>query len=166
MGSAADPVPISEKAFMGWLVDLAHLLGWEVYHPWLSVNSPRGWPDLALCRPPRLILAELKREDGKATFAQQHWLDLLGACPGVETYLWRPSDRDAIESLLQRRRLDRDELLAALLKLNKQLRRNGVSPMFGKASASTLSDDQLELAVVQTRKELVATSRALAEELR
>jgi hypothetical protein len=91
---------ITEKDWMGQVLELASILGWECYHPWLSIHSPRGWPDLALCRPPRLILAELKSEKGKTTPAQDRWLDLLRACPGVETYLWRPSDLDAVRDVL------------------------------------------------------------------
>lgn len=98
----AELPPISEKDWQRQVVDLAGFLGWEHYHPWLSIHSPRGWPDLALCRPPRLILAELKTERGKPTPAQEHWLEMLGRC-GVETYLWRPSDFEAVRDVLLRR---------------------------------------------------------------
>lgn len=93
--------PITEAAFLRQVLDLAGILGWAAYHPALSKWSERGWPDLALCRPPRLILAELKREDGRTTLHQDRWLDMLGACPGVETYLWRPSDLEAIAAVLR-----------------------------------------------------------------
>lgn len=46
--------------------------------------------DLALARPPRFILAELKNESEQPTPDQQLWLNTLDACPGVEVYLWRP----------------------------------------------------------------------------
>lgn len=98
----ADTLPaITEKAFMKQVVDLAKLFGWASYHPWLSVHSARGWPDLALCRPPRLILAELKSEKGKTTPDQDQWLSLLSQCPGVEVYLWRPGDLDDISGVLR-----------------------------------------------------------------
>lgn len=86
---------------MGHVVDAARMCGFEVYHPWLSVRSPRGWPDLALCKPPRLILAELKTAKGRTSADQDKWLSLLGACPGVETYLWRPADWDHIVRILR-----------------------------------------------------------------
>ncbi len=92
---------ITEKEFGDWLEDLARTFRWVHYHPYLSIRSPRGWPDYALCRPPRLVLAELKREKGKTTPSQAAWLERLGACPGVEVYLWRPSDRDEIERVLK-----------------------------------------------------------------
>jgi hypothetical protein len=91
---------ISEKEFMRQVSDLARIFGWRVYHPWLSIHSERGWPDVAICKPPRLILAELKTERGKTTPHQDEWLAMLAACPGVETYLWRPSDLDGIARCL------------------------------------------------------------------
>jgi hypothetical protein len=89
----------TERDFSSWVLDLAHLRGWATYHTWLSMHSARGWPDLALVRPPRLAFAELKTEKGKPTKAQAYWLELLGQA-GAEAYLWRPSDRDRIEEIL------------------------------------------------------------------
>lgn len=97
------PPPITEKAFMRQVTDLAEMLGWVTYHPWLSIHSPRGWPDLALCRPPRLILAELKAEKGKVSDHQERWAVLLKAVPGVEYFLWRPSDIEDVAAVLQGR---------------------------------------------------------------
>ena len=81
--------------------DLAAVLGWRFYHPYLSIRSAPGWPDLALCRPPRLILAELKRDGGTLTPDQVEWIELLRACPGVETYVWFPRDLAAIAVVLR-----------------------------------------------------------------
>jgi hypothetical protein len=91
----------TEKEWAQVVADYARLRGWTRYHPWLSAHSPRGWPDEALCRPPRLVLAELKSEKGKVSPAQQTWLDLLGACPGVEVYVWRPSDWSHVQEILK-----------------------------------------------------------------
>lgn len=92
---------LTEAQFQRQVTDLAAMFGWTFYHPQLSKWSERGWPDLALVRPPRLVFAELKREIGKTTVHQDKWLALLGACPGVETYLWRPSDIDRIAEVLR-----------------------------------------------------------------
>ena len=92
---------ITEKDWLGQVVELAGVFGWTTYHPWLSVHSARGWPDLALIRPPRLVLAELKSEKGKTTPAQDHWLDLLAECPGVEVFVWKPSDFDRVVDVLR-----------------------------------------------------------------
>lgn len=86
---------------MRQVVELAELFRWAHYHPWLSVHSARGWPDLALCRPPRLILAELKSERGTLSDAQAKWIELLEQCEGVEVYLWRPADLETVKGILQ-----------------------------------------------------------------
>lgn len=91
---------MTESAFLRQVVDIARLFRWAHYHPQLSKWSERGWPDLVLCRPPRLVLAELKRQNGKTTSHQEAWLELLRACPGVEVFLWRPSDLDEIVRIL------------------------------------------------------------------
>lgn len=92
---------LTEKEWLRQVQDLARILGWETYHAWLSIHSPRGFPDLALVRPPRLILAELKRQSGKTTPAQDHWLDLLQRCPGVEVFTWRPADIERVAEVLR-----------------------------------------------------------------
>lgn len=92
---------LSEADFQRQVLDLARILGWSAYHPMLSKWSERGWPDLALVRPPRLVFIELKRETGKTTPHQDRWLSMLGACPQVETYLFRPSDFDRITETLR-----------------------------------------------------------------
>lgn len=92
---------LSEKEWMGQVIDLARTFGWKHYHPWLSIYSAKGWPDLALCRE-RLILAELKTAKGKVSPSQQDWLDTLAEA-GVEVYVWRPGDVDEIISILRRR---------------------------------------------------------------
>jgi len=100
-----------ERDFQQAVIDLARRTGWRVHHTrpaltqrgrWLTpVQGDVGFPDLVLCRPPRLILAELKRVGGRLTAAQRGWLDALGQCAGVECYLWRPEDWDAIVTTLR-----------------------------------------------------------------
>jgi hypothetical protein len=92
---------ITEKEWQAQVLELAQLLGWEHYHPYLSIRSARGFPDLVLVRPPRILLVELKSEKGKLTPAQSRWLELLGRCPGVEVHTWRPSDWDAVTEILR-----------------------------------------------------------------
>jgi len=99
-----------ERDFQRAVVELARLMGWRVHHTrpaltqrgrWLTpIQGDAGFPDLVLCRPPRLILAELKRVGGKLTAEQQAWLEALQACAGVECYLWTPNDWDAIVRML------------------------------------------------------------------
>ena len=92
---------LSERDFQAQVVQLAKLTGWRVYHTYDSRRSNPGFPDLVLVRAPRVILAELKRERGRVTAAQREWGETLRACPGVEYYLWRPSDWDEIEQVLR-----------------------------------------------------------------
>ena len=95
------PLPISEKVFTRRVEDLAKVTGWLCYHTWNSQHSEAGWPDLALCRPPRLLLIELKAEGAKLTLAQLYWMEQLLACPGVEVFVWRPQDWETIKSTLE-----------------------------------------------------------------
>jgi hypothetical protein len=99
-----------ERDFQRAVVELARLCGWRVHHTrpaltqrgrWLTpIQGDAGFPDLVLCRPPRLILAELKRVGGRPTADQQAWLDALANCAGVECYLWTPADWDAVARTL------------------------------------------------------------------
>ena len=82
---------ISEAEFREMAIDAAKKLGWRCYFTWASIHSPKGFPDLVLCKPPRLIFAELKSQKGRITPAQQGWLDDLRACPHAEVHLWQPS---------------------------------------------------------------------------
>jgi hypothetical protein len=92
---------LTEKQFQQQVLDLADFYGWEHYHSWLSIHSQTGWPDLALVRPPRLVFAELKRENGKLTANQGHWLGLLERCPGCEVFVWRPHQLQEIAQVLR-----------------------------------------------------------------
>ena len=92
---------VSECDLTAYVRDVARAFGWRRYHTWLSKHSPAGFPDEVLVRSGRLIFAELKSECGKASDEQEAWLEELRAVPGVEVYLWRPADMDAIASVLQ-----------------------------------------------------------------
>ena len=94
------PLALTEKEFQAQVVDLAKTLGYRVYHPWLSIRSERGWPDLALFKPGRFLLAELKTDKGKVSDRQTEMLADLKAA-GVEVHLWRPADFDAIVEVLR-----------------------------------------------------------------
>lgn len=91
----------SEKVWRQQVLQLAKLNGWECYFTWTSIHSPAGFPDLVLCRPPRIVFAELKTERGKVTEAQTKWILTLGLCP-VEVYVWRPRDFDVVAAILRR----------------------------------------------------------------
>jgi hypothetical protein len=78
------------------------LPGWRGYHTAMSVRSQEGYPDLTLVHAATrtLVFAELKTETGVVTDMQAAWLLDLAQTDAL-VYLWRPSDRDEIDGLLQ-----------------------------------------------------------------
>jgi len=98
---------ITERDFQEWFRQLAIVYGYLFYHTHRSQFSPSGFPDNVLVRlepEPRLIFAELKTDDLKVSqpsIDQWMWLYILQHIPGIECYLFRPSDRDFIEELLR-----------------------------------------------------------------
>jgi hypothetical protein len=95
------PIRQPEKHFTQEVVDLARMFGWQlVYHTYWSEHSAAGFPDLVLCKPPRLVFAELK-VGTIVKPAQQAWLDGLADVAGVETYIWRPADMQGIVDVLR-----------------------------------------------------------------
>lgn len=97
--------PISEEAWRGQVYDLAALGGWQWYYvPDSRRVTLAGWPDLALIREPRIIFAELKKQNGKLRPAQAALLPRLAAC-GLEVAVWRPSDIETVRACLTGRRL-------------------------------------------------------------
>lgn len=77
--------------------DYARMMGYLTMHTLDSRGTEPGFPDLVMVGPHRLIFAELKRETGKATAAQQDWLNRLDSIERksdglVVARLWKPSD--------------------------------------------------------------------------
>jgi hypothetical protein len=105
-------VETSERDFQGAVLDLALACRWRSAHfhdsrrqvkPGVFVGDKAavGFPDLVLARPPRLLIAELKRDKGQVRKAQREWLDLLASIPQVEVFVWRPKDWAEIEEALR-----------------------------------------------------------------
>lgn len=92
---------LSEKRFQQMVTDLANLRGWLFYHPWNSQKSTPGWPDCAMVRPPRFVVAELKSEKGRLSPHQREWLDKLQQVPTIEVFVWRPRDWEEILRVLE-----------------------------------------------------------------
>lgn len=100
----------TETQFQAAVVDLAKVRGWRIHHQrparteddgWRSaIIGHKGWPDLALARTGRLVIAELKSERGQPTPDQEAWLELLRTVPGVEVFVWRPSEWPEVERTL------------------------------------------------------------------
>jgi hypothetical protein len=97
---------MTEQAFTNELLKWAKTFRWRAFHVRNSghggntyVQGDRGFPDLVLVRPPRLIFAELKVGKNKPTPEQADWLSALAEnsqdvygmpSAAVETYVWRP----------------------------------------------------------------------------
>lgn len=92
---------LTEKAWLGQIVQLAKTLGWKCYHPFLSIHSERGFPDLTLVRE-RVVFVELKTEKGKLSPHQVNWVDSLRMA-GAEVRVWRPSNWDEAVKILSKR---------------------------------------------------------------
>lgn len=106
------------------VVQLAGYQGFRCYHTFDSRRSQEGFPDLIMVRPPRLLVVELKAENGRVSVEQAAWLaaftaiggsirfvvdtvrehDLLDGLeePSVECYVWKPSQWPEIERVLAR----------------------------------------------------------------
>lgn len=73
-------------------------------HGWRTLLAdPRrqpAWPDLTLCRPPRLVLVTLTTESDRAGPAQDWWHD-LSCCPALEIYTWTSPDWDTVVEVLE-----------------------------------------------------------------
>lgn len=108
---ARKPPPISESDFLSTVLGMAKHLGWLRHHTWDSRIIPNdrdgdpmadvGFPDLVLVREGHLIFAELKTEGGVMSNEQMRWAIFLDFIPNAVSYLWRPSDLDEIQRILE-----------------------------------------------------------------
>lgn len=92
---------MDETQFRAELLKLAGMLGWLCYFTYRSKRSPKGYPDLTLCRE-RVIFAELKSDTGRHRYDQKRWLEALRKAK-QEVYTWRPRDLQEIANILSRR---------------------------------------------------------------
>lgn len=97
---------ITESTFQKWVQQVMAENGWRYYHSPANVprngfiqNIKAGFPDLVAVRGTRLIFAELKREIGKTTDAQDDWLGDLKQTL-AEVYIWKPRDKALIREIL------------------------------------------------------------------
>lgn len=87
---------VTEKEWAGTFHETAVLFGWRDYHTYNSRRSEPGFPDHVLVRAERMVIAELKTEEGELSPAQEWWINALqkvaAASNGaLEVYLFRPS---------------------------------------------------------------------------
>jgi hypothetical protein len=93
-----------ENCFAAQVREYADLNGWLVYQTptWRKTAATAGFVDMVLVNESgRLIMAELKRDHGFLSGAQEEWLKRLLLAP-CEYYTWRPYAWPEIESRLRR----------------------------------------------------------------
>lgn len=98
----------TEAACQRTIIEAARMGGWLAHHArpaqmqsgrWATpLQGDPGFPDLVLCRAPRILFVELKRRPNKATPAQTRWLDALdNGINGVEArVVWVPEEMDGL----------------------------------------------------------------------
>jgi hypothetical protein len=81
-----------EAELQAAVMQLVTLTGCRAYHPWISVRSAAGFPDLTVVheRTGGLLFAELKQDGKQPTTAQAEWLALLGI--RHTAVVWTPAD--------------------------------------------------------------------------
>jgi hypothetical protein len=86
------------------IADLANINGWKVQFWWRSFHSAPGFLDMVICRPPRLIMAEIKIPPDKVKPDQQEWIDIWKQMSNIEVYVWTPKEwlDDSIINILKR----------------------------------------------------------------
>ena len=92
---------MTEKQFQTWVVSIAKLNGWLVYHTYDSRRSEPGFPDLVMVRGGQVIFAELKTEHGKLKPKQKQWIMRLARVGSVEVEIWRPQYEKGILAMLE-----------------------------------------------------------------
>ncbi len=93
---------MTEEEFQQQVIEYAHLKGWLVAHfrkartknGWITPVQAdgKGFPDLILIRPNRLVVAELKRAGAKPTPEQRIWLEAFQNTRKAESYWWQAGD--------------------------------------------------------------------------
>lgn len=104
---------MTEEDLLFAVLKLAKMYGWRSFHV-RPAQTNRGWrtavqgdgkgfPDLVLLsiERRRAIAAELKSETGSLTPDQKEWLWAFENASDLETFVWRPSDLEAIAEILK-----------------------------------------------------------------
>ena len=92
---------MTERDLQDNVIALLKLHGYRVYHPWSSIHSEAGWPDLAAVKDGRLLFIECKTEKGRVTKAQRQWLTELDGVKVVDAFVLRPGPLDELEEMVR-----------------------------------------------------------------
>ena len=100
---------MSEAELQRRIATMAAQYGWLYFHDADSrknsvkigdVKLGKGFLDTVLCKPPRFLIVECKREKGQLTKEQWIWLQALRDS-GIDAQIWRPSYLPDIEEILK-----------------------------------------------------------------
>ena len=75
--------------FQATIEQLAAWHGWAAWHDYDPRKNKAGWPDLFLCRPPRIMVVECKVGRDVTSAEQREWLQRFADC-GIEAVVFRP----------------------------------------------------------------------------
>ena len=114
----APRISITERQWQTQVIGLARYCGWRVAHFRPALNAKgqwrtpveadgKGYPDLTMARVGELLVVELKTEKGRLAPSQRLWLEVLETIEGIDVYVWKPSDWDAVHERLSRSALVR-----------------------------------------------------------
>jgi hypothetical protein len=99
---------VAHARMAGWKVhfipDQLYFAGRERIRRPLDQGDP-GFPDLVLVKDGRVLVRELKSDEGRVREEQEAWLDALAAA-GIDTGVWRPRDIDRVMTELWGDRID------------------------------------------------------------
>jgi hypothetical protein len=93
---------VTHEQLQNMVVELAQRKGFKCQYWWKSYHSPKGFLDLVLAKPSRLIFIELKVEPDKLSKEQQEWFDILKQIPFIEVYVIYYKDWDYLVNILSR----------------------------------------------------------------
>jgi hypothetical protein len=103
-GTSKDPsvfAALTEKAFQAMVVAGLRQRGWLVWHVVDSRLMRAGLPDIVAIKPGRVLLWELKTEEGRVRPEQQGVIDALPPGSTVDARIVRPSQWAEVEEVLK-----------------------------------------------------------------
>jgi hypothetical protein len=100
---------VTEAELQACVLDLAKVMHWrcahfrpaQTSHGWRTpvAADGKGFPDLVLCKPGRLLFVELKAHGARLSHEQQEWVWALSAVGLMNVHVWRPADWESGEIL-------------------------------------------------------------------
>ena len=97
-GTVASAVEYSatanEKQLMQTLIQCARLNNWFVYHTFDSRRSDAGFPDCVCVKGGRMLVFELKAQNGRVSRQQRQWIEAFEDVPMVIAAIVRPEPKE------------------------------------------------------------------------